>query len=98
MNKDLIAIQETKSSIAKNKDDFVFILDLLAKDDNTGLLFDFVKACGADSSLGGAVFNLIGKVTQARKNVIPEIDELIKIIEENITNSSANTNTEVKTN
>lgn len=81
MNKDSIMIHEIKSSVAKSEDDLVFILDLLANPDNDGILFDLIKACGPDTSLGIAIFDLISKIAQARKNVIPEVDNLINIIE-----------------
>ena len=76
-----IMIHEIKSSVAKSEDDLVFILDLLANSDNQGILFDLIKSCGPDTSLGIAIFDLISKLAQARKNVIPEVDNLINIIE-----------------
>lgn len=81
-------MQEVKSSVAKEKDDFLFLLDLLANENNTGLLHEIVKACGEESSLGIAVTSLIDKLKGARKNVLPELDNLIKLIEDNMPSPS----------
>lgn len=90
MNKEAIMIHEIKSSVAKSEDDLVFILDLLANNDNQGILFELIKACGPDTSLGIAIFDLISKLAQARKNVIPEVDRLINIIESLVSKTEDN--------
>ncbi len=90
MNKDSIMIHEIKSSVAKSEDDLVFILNLLAGENNQGILFDLIKSCGPDTSLGIAIFDLISKIAQARKNVIPEVNNLINIIESLISKAENN--------
>lgn len=77
--------------IKKSKEDFSLLLNLLTDINNDGILPDMVKACGNDSSLGSAISSLIEKINQARENVLPEIDNLIRVIESNISTDSIST-------
>ncbi len=83
MNNDLNNLQGLEQNVILKKEDLNSILDLLYASDGQGLLSDLSTACGQDSSLGIAITELAAKVSQARTNVIPEVNNLIKIFEDN---------------
>ncbi len=75
-----MSLEEIKNNIINNKNELLNILNLLSKEDQNGILDVLIQVCGANSSLGVAISDLVSKVGQARSNVILELDNLINII------------------
>lgn len=81
-------LQRIRDRIKTEKESLKTTLDALTTN-GQGILYDIKIAVGADSELGTAVGNLGGKVLQASDMVMKDLDEFIRIMNDNLARAEA---------